>query len=94
MRRQRQVTDAARVGPRFEQQRRPCAPADRRLDAARRIARRFDLGHQPVEAGLVTAARQAGVVALAGEAAGEADWKKKIEDGARAGAEAAAAVRS
>ena len=31
---------------------------------------------------------------VAGEAAGESDWKKKVEDGSRAGAEAAAAVRS
>jgi sarcosine oxidase subunit alpha len=31
---------------------------------------------------------------VTGEAAGETDWKKKIEDGTRAGAEAAAAVRA
>jgi hypothetical protein len=31
---------------------------------------------------------------VAGEAAGETDWKKKIEGGTRAGAEAAAAVRA
>jgi sarcosine oxidase subunit alpha len=31
---------------------------------------------------------------VAGEAAGESDWRKKIEDGSRAGSDAAAAVRS
>ena len=39
-------------------------------EAAGRAALGFDFGHQPVEPGLVAAARQAGVVALAGKALG------------------------